>query len=310
MLFALPREGRTWLASATRDGVDWMCDLGAADAGAGWHVPWRQVRVFEDQGVVGSITSEADTPGAFLNVLYLDAEPSLQLQLPCDHPVGFEIRFGKVWACGKYEFFVGDLAPEPGWTSIDLPDVFRPPAKELDGLVGRGDSLILVDDIIEPKYFLEYAISATETNFEDPHEFFTGPYGHVREVAVGPDYFVVRADHASGWTGPGMNVTAYDTRSLMSRAFYGALSHDGDGMPTACAAATDRIYMLVHANDGTCIEWFHVPPECPEEGEPAVATRLTAGVPERIQDLIVDPRDRLYAVVHERMGSHAVPVAT
>jgi hypothetical protein len=111
-------------------------------------------------------------------------------------------------------FDLGDLALE--WQLVQLPPEAIGPEKAIDALIVDGQRLIVIDNLISPKYLLLYDISepldpALISIEELP---IHGTYEEVISVYAGRRWIAISSITVSGWSGAEQHIEILDKTSL------------------------------------------------------------------------------------------------
>lgn len=117
-----------------------------------------------------------------------------------------ELKDGFVYLGGRWSegelFYVFDLRSEEFYP-VPIPKEAYQPGKAIDDILFLNDKIIAVDNIVEPKYLIYYAVKYLP-HLKDGEVFklpFNGSYEHIYKGSVNEEYLILLSGTASGWVG-------------------------------------------------------------------------------------------------------------
>lgn len=111
------------------------------------------------------------------------------------------VYLGGSWSDGEL-FYVFDLMSKEFYP-IPIPKEAYQPGKAIDDLLFYENRVIAVDNIVEPKYLIDYSLKDLP-HLKEGQVFklpFNGSYEHIYKGDINEDYLVLLSGTASGWVG-------------------------------------------------------------------------------------------------------------
>lgn len=126
------------------------------------------------------------------------------------------VYLGGNWSEGEL-FYVFDLKSKEFYP-VPIPNEAYRPGKAIDDILFLDDKIIAVDNIVEPKYLIHYAIKDLP-HLKDGEFFklpFNGAYEHIYKGSVNEEYLVLLSSTYSGWIGGGNHISILKSEDLNS----------------------------------------------------------------------------------------------
>lgn len=117
------------------------------------------------------------------------------------------VYLGGSWSEGEL-FYVFDLKSKEFYP-VPIPDEAYQFGKAIDDILFLDNKIIAVDNIVEPKYLIDYSLKNLPY-LKEGQVFklpFNGPYEHIYKGDINEDYLVLLSTTYSGWIGGGNHIS-------------------------------------------------------------------------------------------------------
>lgn len=126
------------------------------------------------------------------------------------------VYLGGNWDSGEL-FYVFDVNSKE-FHPVPIPKEVYQPGKAIDDILFLDEKIIVVDNIVEPKYLIEYSTKDLP-HLKDGEFFklpFNGAYEHIYKGSVNEEYLVLFSSTYSGWIGGGNHISILKSEDLNS----------------------------------------------------------------------------------------------